>query len=182
MDLEKVLKNLVHQFNKDTIRYGLMGGYAVAIHGYPRSTVDLDFLVDRSDLAKVDNILHNMGYKIHFRSDNVSQFISDQELFGEIDFIHAFREASKRMLDQALSIKLFSNGPEIKVLRVEDIIGLKVQAIANAPHRKAQDFDDIKHLVAENYSSIDWTLVEEYFNLFQMKDLFFKIKNKSWQD
>ena len=69
-----------------------------------------------------------------------------------------------------------------KVLRVEDIIGLKVQAIANAPHRKAQDLEDIKHLIAEHYPSIDWTLVEDYFNLFKMENLYSKIKSKSWQD
>jgi hypothetical protein len=176
MDLERILRELATRFREREVRYGLTGGYAVAIHGYPRTTVDLDFLVDRRDLPKIDEILADMGYQIRHRSDNVSQFGSTKEDLGEIDFIHAFREASMKMLERATPAKVFPEGPAVVVLRVEDVIGLKIQAIANAPHRKSQDMADIQSLVAVQRESIDWELIQEYFALFDMLDVVEKLK------
>jgi hypothetical protein len=182
MDLERVLRELAERFREREVRYGLTGGYAVAIHGHPRTTVDLDFLVDRVDLEKVDQILRDMGYEIVHRSENVSQFASSQGDLGEIDFIHAFRKASMKMLERAAPAKLFPEGPPVVVLRVEDVIGLKIQAVANAPHRRLHDLADIQHLVGVHRDSLDWELVEEYCALFDMMEIAVKLKAGEWQD
>lgn len=182
MDLERVLRGLAVRFRERAVRYGLMGGYAVAIHGYPRTTVDLDFLVDREDLGKIDEILADMGFEIRHRSEDVSQFVSSSDELGAIDFVHAFREASVRMLGRARPARLFPEGPDVLVLAVEDVVGLKIQAIANAPHRRSQDLADIQQLFAANRESVDWGLVEEYFALFDMRDLFEKMRAEAWQD
>ncbi len=180
MDLERVLRQLAERFRASDVRYGLMGGYAVAIHGHPRTTVDLDFLVARADLEKIDAILHDMGYEILHRSENVSQFSSSKEEAGEIDFIHAFREASVKMLDRAVPVKLFPEGPPVLVLGVEDVIGMKIQAIVNAPHRKSHDLADIQHLVEVHRDSIDWELIEDYCALFDMTGMADKLKAGKW--
>jgi predicted nucleotidyltransferase len=182
MDLVHVLREIRDRFHNAAVRYALMGGYAVAIHGYPRATVDLDFLVDRFDLSKVDEILQDMGYRLEYRSEDVSQFLSPNDRFGEVDFVHAFRDASMRMLKQANAVALFPDGPPVKVLRVEDVIGMKVQAIANAPHRRAQDQADIQNLVWVHHQSIDWELLEEYFSLFDMTELLNELKARPWRD
>jgi hypothetical protein len=52
---------------------------------------------------------------------------------------------------------------------VEDIIGLKVQAIANDPSRAMADWHDIGLLVAAaraQGADLDWELVEDYLRLF----------------
>ena len=51
------------------------------------------------------------------------------------------------MLKKANKSKIFDNKLEIKVLRPEDIIGLKIQAIANNPSRLHKDFSDIEELI-----------------------------------
>lgn len=181
MDLERVLRELATRFRDGEVRYGLTGGYAVAIHGHPRTTVDLDFLVDRADLGKIDEILHDMGYEIVHRSENVSQFASSKEDLGDIDFIHAFRDASMKMLDRARPASLFPGGPEVVVLRVEDVIGLKIQAIANAPHRRSHDMADIQRLVEVHRDSVDWELIRDYCALFDMTDMAEKLKAGTWQ-
>ncbi len=171
MDLERVLREIAERFRQENIRYGLTGGYAVAIHGHPRTTVDLDFLVDRADLEKIDRILEDMGYERVYRSENVSQFVSVKGEPGEIDFIHAFREASMKMLERAAPAELFPGSPPVPVLVVEDVIGLKIQAMANAPHRRVHDLADIQKLVEAHRKTIDWELVEDYFALFDMLDV-----------
>ena len=45
LTLESELRELVQRFNEAKIEYALCGGMAVALHGYPRFTKDIDFLV-----------------------------------------------------------------------------------------------------------------------------------------
>ena len=42
-------KQLLKSFNAERVRFLLVGGYAVILHGYPRSTIDLDLWVEPSD-------------------------------------------------------------------------------------------------------------------------------------
>ncbi len=44
------------------IRYAVCGGVAVTIHGATRSTVDLDVLVERTDLARTLEVVRPLGY------------------------------------------------------------------------------------------------------------------------
>jgi hypothetical protein len=165
-------------FNKENVHYALIGGYAIGLWGVARGTVDMDFLVLREDMDKVDRIMDSLGYELRFRSDNVSQFISSLAVFGEIDFLHAFRVHSRRMLERAVKKTIFREDLSVRVLMPEDLIGLKVQAIANNRDREPLDLYDIGEIMRLHGGSMDWKLVEEYFDIFEMRDLLVQLKEK----
>jgi hypothetical protein len=48
MKLSKDLREFVELLNSRKIKYVLVGGHAVAYHGFPRFTGDIDFLIDAS--------------------------------------------------------------------------------------------------------------------------------------
>jgi hypothetical protein len=56
-------KEFIQSLNADKVRYLIVGGYAVALHGYPRYTKDLDIWIDMT-------------------SDNASNIIKALEHFG----------------------------------------------------------------------------------------------------
>ncbi len=178
MDFKLVIEKLLAAFKDNDISYALIGGFALGIWKVPRATVDVDFLVSREDLGKVDKIMKNMGYECRYQTENVSQYVSPLDIFGEIDFIHAFREISLSMLSRAEERKIFNETLTIKVLRVEDLIGLKVQAMANDESRKAIDFADIEALMKLHGKEINWSDIEGYFNMFGFYDMFCKLKGK----
>ena len=136
MDFEKVLPLVLGEFKKRNIRYALIGGVAMAAWGVVRATVDLDYLVLAEDMGKIEEIMNNFGYRCVYKTDNVSQYVSDMKIYGTIDFLHAFREISCSMLERAVEKKVFNNRYEVKVLCPEDIIGLKVQALTNDTQRE----------------------------------------------
>jgi predicted nucleotidyltransferase len=45
LELAPDFKELLKLFNKNNVKYLLIGGYAVSIHGYVRATNDIDFAV-----------------------------------------------------------------------------------------------------------------------------------------
>jgi len=171
LDFKLVINKLLTAFQDKDIHYALIGGFALGALGITRATVDIDFLVHRDDLDKVHTIMTGLGYDRAFHTDNVSQYVSADNIFGEIDFLHAFREISVGMLQRAENKKIFGGTISIKVLKVEDLIGLKVQAIANDETRKPIDLADIKALIALRKTDIEWPLLENYFAMFGFQDL-----------
>ncbi len=178
MDFKTVLRLILDAFHKKNVRYGLIGGFALGALGVPRATVDLDFLLHRDDLFKVDKFMKANGYECIFKSENVSQYVSTIKIFGEVDFLYAFRKASIGMLERAEKLDIFEGELKIKVLRPEDIIGLKLQAAVNNETRIIREFADIEALMDYRKQNLDWNLLEEYFSIFEQKVKFDELKAK----
>ena len=172
MDFKYVMRELVDSFARQGIDYALMGGFALGVWGAPRATVDMDFLILLEDMDRAHAILTSLGYELRYKSPNVSQYLSPLKTFGEIDFLHAFRDVAKSMLRRAPQKDIFGGEMKVKVLLPEDIIGLKVQAIANDPSRKNADLADIESLLKLHARRLDWQLIQSYFELFDFGPLF----------
>lgn len=176
MDLKKAIGLLAAEFKKRGINCALMGGYALGAYGVGRATLDLDLLVDAGDLSQLEKAMTSLGYEKVYSSENVSQYVSRAAELGEVDFIHAFRPAAKKMLQRAVPMPGLPPGQELKVLRAEDIIGLKAQAIANNPERKHRDLADIEELLRA--AEVDWDSVKQYLELFGMGAYYEELKAK----
>jgi hypothetical protein len=46
------------------VPHALCGGFAVAVHGVPRATKDIDFLVPEADLARAELALKGVGFTL----------------------------------------------------------------------------------------------------------------------
>ena len=62
---------------------------------------------------------------------------------------------------------MYAGSLRVRTLRPEDIIGLKVQALANDPQRERVDLVDIELLVERFAAEIDWGRMREYFALWK---------------
>ncbi|MBI5400155.1 nucleotidyltransferase [Candidatus Saganbacteria bacterium] len=167
MDFEKVFQLLLSDFAAAQISFALIGGFALASWGYPRSTLDIDFLLDKNDLFKVKELMSSYGYNIGHESEESISFQGGLVPLGRVDFLLAHRHYTLAMLKRAVTGEILGGRFKIKIVGVEDLIGLKVQASSNDRERYLQDMVDIENLIKENYSSIKFELIKEYFNLFE---------------
>jgi len=62
--LEKDILDFVELCNKHEVRYLVIGGYAVSIHGHPRSTKDIDVCIEMSELnaSKMISVINEFGF------------------------------------------------------------------------------------------------------------------------
>jgi hypothetical protein len=67
LDLLEELKQVVGTLDRERVPYALCGGLAMAVHGYPRATVDIDILVLADDQARVEKAAELLGFTIHAR-------------------------------------------------------------------------------------------------------------------
>ncbi len=172
MDFTTVMSLLGKQFAREQVDYAVIGGFALGLLGIMRTTMDLDLLVNRQDLPRIDQILTTHSYRLRYRSENVSQYVSDVKPFGSLDLLHAFRAHTRAMLRRARKIALFEGTFQVPVVLPEDLIGLKLQALHNNPRREVQDYADIELLLEHCGPRLDWDLVREYFDLFHLQEHF----------
>jgi hypothetical protein len=178
MDFQLVFEKVFTSFEKENLRYGLIGGFALGVMGILRSTMDIDILLLVDDLDEADRILNGCMYRCVHRSPHLSQYASEVKTLGSIDILHAARTISKEMLTRVERFRVFDTYT-VPVLSPEDIIGLKVQAIANDAQREATDIYDMRLLLEyqrQRNRPVDWELLDEYFSLFDKNALLATLK------
>ncbi len=65
IDLIGELEALVDALCAEGIDYALCGGLALAVHGYPRATKDIDLLVRQEDCERVRKVAVRLGFDLH---------------------------------------------------------------------------------------------------------------------
>lgn len=63
MELNQDFKEFIELLNEHKVEYLVVGGYAVAYHGHPRYTGDIDFwiAISKENAQKVVNALRDFG-------------------------------------------------------------------------------------------------------------------------
>jgi predicted nucleotidyltransferase len=171
MNFELVIRQVVGALEAREVRYALIGGFAMALRGVQRATIDLDFILMLEDMGKADEILRGFGYQRVFQSPNVSHYESTGGEWGRIDILHAFRGPTLGMLKRAEPIWVLGD-LSVRVVHLEDIIGLKVQAAVNDPSRAVQDWADIRMMLEsarDQRKAIDWPLIGDYLEIFDLQ-------------
>jgi hypothetical protein len=157
LDLRKLLLLAKDALGEAKAPHALMGAFGMSVHGYQRATNDLDFLVHGDFRNPVENAFKKRGFEIFHSSDELIQLAGK----GPVDIIFANRELSRKMLERKALPEILG----VPCLLVEDIIGLKIQALINNKRRRFRDLADIQAL-AEKNRSLDWTRVKMYADLF----------------
>jgi hypothetical protein len=110
MDLEKELIKLCKGLNNGNIKYVLVGGCAVILHGYYRTTHDIDLILEPSisNMRNLKNVLYDI-YKtrdilqinddeiqkytvIRFAPESEEIVIDLMAKIGDVDYITACRD------------------------------------------------------------------------------------------
>jgi hypothetical protein len=166
-DFEDTLRIVIELLDQAGIAHALIGGIAVGLHGYPRSTGDIDLLVDGSRRKDVVDRMNAAGYALAASTEEVLHFAGPVP----VDMLLARREATRLMLRDATRVTSIG----ANVLRVEDIIGLKIQAFSNDRKRQWHDQADIAELIRAN-PDMEWTRVLRYAGMFDATALLEQIR------
>ncbi len=162
-----IYEEILREFQKQKVKYILVGGIAVNLLGSLRNTADLDLLVEMSDdnLAKVVKILKKRGYHVKqpvdpmgivdkkiredwIRNKHMKAFNFYKEkgccILEEVDIIIdspvSFNEAKKN----AIIIK--AGDISLPVMSIDDLIKMKKRANRPIDTLDIQELKEIKKL------------------------------------
>jgi hypothetical protein len=147
------LIEVVAALNSQRVPYAVAGGYAVALHGAVRGTLDIDFLISLKPkhLAGAEAALKSIGLisRIPVTHAEISQFrkeyIEKRNLiaWGFIDQKDPTRMVDLLLIDDISKHKTVTKkvrGVAIKILSIPSLIKMKKLS------GRAQDLEDIKAL------------------------------------
>ncbi len=154
LDFYSEFNGIVRALQGARIRYAVMGGVAVAIHGGVRSTKDIDFLVHPGDVDRFRSLLKSLGFlaksdSITFRKSGLTlhrflKFERGETHFYMVDVLVADTVKNRRMLSRA--DRRVWGGGHVRVLKRADLIELKK---ARSSHTDLSDIDTLRGLDAK---------------------------------
>ena len=150
-------------------RYAVIGAVALAAYGLPRTTVDLDLIVEASAQDDLIRFLKSRGYQTLHRSSGYSNHRHTDSHWGSIDFVYVGAETSEELFAATRRLK-GPGGLSMPLPKPEHLAALKVVAMKNDPTRALQHMADIRFLV--NLPGVDRREIRSYFDRHGMKDRF----------
>ncbi len=132
-NIDRVLFDICKAFNSEKVLYVLIGGWAVIIHGFPRLTNDIDFLIDYSEenVRKIKKALANVfndksidEIRLSDITDySVVRYVSPDGII--IDLMARIGEVADYRSESSHIVLFDVLGNEIPVLDVDSLIKLK---------------------------------------------------------
>lgn len=147
------IQTVIRALDEHRVKYALVGGYAVALHGAIRGTVDVDIAIalNRATFKRIETDLHEIGLESRlpvtaeevfaFREEYIQNrnlktwsFANPRNPLEVVDIL--ITEDAKRI--NTVNKRAF--GMIVKVAAIADLIAIKQKA------GRAQDLEDIKAL------------------------------------
>ncbi|HEX5715757.1 MAG TPA: hypothetical protein VF179_06335 [Thermoanaerobaculia bacterium] len=148
-------------------RHAVIGGIALASYGLPRTTVDLDLVVESSAQDDLIRFLEARGYQTLNRSRGYSNHLHSDPDWGSLDFVYAGGETAEKLFAECQR-KPGPGGLEVPVPKPEHLAALKVLAMKNDPARTFQELADIRFLLT--IPGVDRHEIRDYFERQGLKD------------
>jgi hypothetical protein len=143
------LRRLTQRLNAEGIPYALLGGLALAEHGYPRLTEDIDLLLTPSGLGRFRQRLVGRGYRPAF--SGAEKTFRDTETGVRIEIVTTGEYPGDGLPKPVAFPDPTTPGMTvevegIRVVTLEKLIELKLASGMSASHR-LRDLADVQDLI-----------------------------------
>jgi hypothetical protein len=147
MERERV-REILRVLNEGQIHYAIIGGVAMGYHTIPRATQDIDVLVSREDVPRLQRLLQP-----YYRRGTAVVMVFDVE-GTHLDVLPARLRYGQAAIESAIEV-LVHDIPA-KVVSVRDLLLLKLFAIPDRPDpvKAMQDRTDVAALLRDNADNI----------------------------
>jgi hypothetical protein len=146
-DVFTTLRNLTKRLEEENIPYALVGGMALAAHGFVRMTQDVDLLMTREGLETFKEKFEGRGYALAFSGAKKTFRDTETQVRIEIlitgDYPGDGKPKPIAFPDPAV---VFTERGGMRVIPIETLIELKLASGMSAPHR-LRDLADVQDLI-----------------------------------
>jgi len=172
-DIFTTLQNLTHRLEEAKIPYALVGGLALAAHGFVRMTQDVDLLMTREGLEAFKEKFVGRGYMSAFAGSQKTFRDSETQVRIKIlitgDYPGDGKPKPVAFPDPSI---IFTERGGMRIIPMEKLIELRLASGMSAPHRlrnlaDVQDLITTLKLPSEFSDSLDPSVRETFRELWQ---------------
>lgn len=144
--LQQTYERLAQRLDALGMAYGLVGGYALILHGVRRFTEDMDVLLTKEDMFRLREALIGKGYR---PVQGSSRGLRDAETGVRIDVVVSGDypgDGKPKPVAFPPPASCLDEGQTMKVVDLKTLIELKLASGMSAPDR-LQDLADVQRLI-----------------------------------
>ena len=183
------LRSLARRLPEEQIEYTIIGGMALALHGFVRPTQDIDLLMTPEGLDRFHERLVGRGYvpvfsgaRKHFRDAATGvkvEVITTGEYPGD---------GKPKAVIFPDPVDVSVEVGDLHVVRIETLIELKLASGLSADHRMLRDLADVQQLIetldipAEMAERLDPSVRDEFRHLWKLAQEARKEQNPTEED
>jgi len=174
------LKRLLNKLSESGIHFMVVGSVAASFHGHPRTTMDIDAVVE-GDAQSLRRFARSLGEGYYINEEEIDQAVRFQRAFNIIDeasgykaglIIRKNRPFSRTEFDRRLQIEILGVGAGIAT--PEDVILSKLEwSKLGSSERQWQDALQVARTQAEN---LDLEYIEKWSHELGVYDFWQRIK------
>jgi len=148
-DVHLTMRRVTDRLREERIPYAVLGGMAIALHGYLRATNDVDLLTTKDGLEKIHALLVGRGFVPAF--NGARKRLRDTQTGVFVDIITSGeypgdgKPKAVRFPDPSDSV----NFDGINVLSLPRLIEGKIVTGTTVDYRQLQDLGDVQALIRE---------------------------------
>jgi hypothetical protein len=148
-DVHLTMRRVTDRLREEKIPYAILGGMAIALHGYLRATSDVDLLTTKEGLDKIHARLVGRGFVLAF--PGARKRLRDAETAVMIDILTTGeypgdgKPKAVQFPDPSDSVNLDG----INVLSLPRLIEGKIVTGTTVDYRENQDLGDVQALIRE---------------------------------
>jgi hypothetical protein len=159
VDFAAELAVLAAELERQKRRWAVVGGVALAALGMPRTTLDLDLVLDAVAQDSMVEFLEREGFATLHRSPGYSNHLHPDQRRGRVDLVYVRGETADKLFSGLREVA--GPGRAVPVPRPEHLAAMKVLAMKNDPARTYQELADIRFLLL--LPQVDRELVRQHF-------------------
>ena len=173
--VQNTMRNLARRLSEENIDYVVIGGMALALHGFVRPTQDVDLVLSKEGLEQFHELLVGRGYVPVF--PGARKHFRDAETGVKVEIITAGEhpgDGTPKSVVFPLPASAAVNVGEIRVVSLEKLIELKLASGLTAEHRQLRDLADVQQLIEtlnlpqELSTRLDSSVKDEYLRLWRL--------------
>ena len=173
MDFARVLSTLAGFFEREGIRYAVIGAFGLQAYGLGRATMDVDLATEAEAQGRVLAFLESLGYETLHVSTGYSNHAHPMPTMGRVDLVYVGGDTSRLLFGQCV-LALELEARQLPVPRPEHLAAMKVQAMKNDPGRTLQEMADIQFLL--RVPGVDEDEIRGYFERAGLLERYHEIK------
>lgn len=185
-DQSDFLKRLIEKLSEAGIPYMLVGSVAASYHGHPRSTFDIDIVVD-ADEETMCRFAKSLGVGCFVSEDSIRQAVRSRTLFNIIDETSGYKADFIVRKERLFSRTEFSRRIKVNMLdrtleiaTPEDIILSKTEwSKLGSSERQWSDALQIARIQGNN---LDLAYIEKWARELGVTDLWDRIREEVFPD
>jgi len=176
--VEQILDIVCEFLNKNSINYVIVGGFAVLFYGNPRTTMDIDYVIELADenITELIQFLEQNGFhadeydmRTAFKEKSHCT-VEDKETLFRLDIKGVYGDMDERALRNKRLVKL--DGSSVWIASPENTILNKLV------FAREQDIKDALGILVRQYDSLDKVYLEETAKKIGVYDMLRELNKK----